>query len=163
MGYYCEKCSSPSGLYGCSENGNFIHCAKCGKVLEDKIDVIKKICEIKGYGTNIVTDCLNYMALNNKTTICFYHDGTVNIPNLDDYIAKKYNKMKKTVEYRATREQMSSIFNVACPTWRDKIDKIVMDSFSIYSDTAVIAHGIVDEMFQASDVKQRDILDKIFP
>jgi hypothetical protein len=65
--------------------------------------------------------------------------------------------MKK---HEITREQLKSIYDVACNTWKEKITEYA--NRNPFSDTVEFTQAEINEMFSASDVGQLKVLTSIF-
>lgn len=57
-----------------------------------------------------------------------------------------------------TKVNLKSIHDVACPAWKSKIEEYAKRD--LFSDSIELTQKEVDEMFEASDDKQKSILNK---
>lgn len=71
------------------------------------------------------------------------------------------NEMKQT--FTVTRSQMQEIHNVACSSWKTKIEGMVNDKFNAFSDTAELDRRLVKTMFDAAEPHQLSTLESVFP
>ena len=65
--------------------------------------------------------------------------------------------------YEVTREQMGKIHEIACESWKTKINSLVDRSFGKYDAKANLSHSEVKEMMAAATDKQKPVLKEIFP
>lgn len=83
-----------------------------------------------------------------------------------DAFFKKYPKQTNTMTektYEVTREQMGKIHEIACESWKTKINSLVDRSFGKYDAKANLSHSEVKEMMAAATDKQKPVLKEIFP
>jgi hypothetical protein len=81
----------------------------------------------------------------------------------DGYVEITFEQFKKHVlkqNNTVSRKDLGRIHNIACSTWKTKIEKLV--SRNPFSDNIELTQSEVDEMFNAATVDQYPILVEIF-
>jgi hypothetical protein len=73
----------------------------------------------------------------------------------------KLESMSKTTlpTQKITREAFESIYNVACSTWKSKLESFVADQ-GLFKKVYILTEEQVDEMFKASSSEQKAVLVK---
>jgi hypothetical protein len=100
--------------------------------------------------------------------LCDYHssiiffDTIITLEEWDELVNETKIKIKeevmKTIEI--TRAQLKDIYDVACATWKGKIEAFAKRN--IFGDTINFTQKEVDEMFKAATTSQIPVLEGIF-
>ena len=82
-----------------------------------------------------------------------------------DEIIKYYtNTVMESKTFETTREDMKSIYNIACSDWKTKIEGMIKDyQESPFSNNVTLPERVVKLMFEAATPIQLVTLEKVFP
>ena len=90
-------------------------------------------------------------------------ENEITFEQFKKYVLKEKEDIMKKQTFKITRVQFYLIYNVACNTWKDKIEAMVDEKLGVFGDECTLSYKEVETMFKAATNTQLSTLGSIFP